>query len=140
MNRVDRFIQHRRFAHASRHIGSGVRLLDVGTSDGALFDWLGSRVTRGVGVDPKPLGSRKGPNFVLLERSLPGLELDEEFDVVTMLAVVEHIPRDSQEALANECAAVLAPGGRIIVTTPAQAADRLLDAMRALHVIDGMEL
>ncbi len=140
MKRLDRFIQHRRFAQASRHIGPGVRLLDVGASDGALFEWLGSRVTSGVGVDPKPLGSRKGTNYVLLERPLPGLDLDEQFDVVTLLAVIEHIPRDCQKALADECAAVLVPGGRVIVTTPAQAADQVLDAMRALHVIDGMEL
>jgi 2-polyprenyl-3-methyl-5-hydroxy-6-metoxy-1,4-benzoquinol methylase len=140
MKSLDRFIQRRRFAHASRYIGTGVRLLDVGTSDGALSEWLGPRVKSGVGVDPKPQGSRKGDNYVVLERSLPGLDLDQAFDVVTLLAVIEHIPRSDQMALAEECAAVLVPGGRLVATTPAQAADRVLDALRALRLIDGMEL
>ncbi len=140
MNAVDRYIQRLRFKQAGRHIGDGVRVLDVGTSDGALFEWLGPRVTRGVGVDPKPVGPGKGSNYVVLERSLPGLELDESFDVVTILAVIEHIPRNDQKALAEECAGVLVPGGRLIVTTPAPAADRVLDVLRAVHLIHGMEL
>ncbi len=140
MKWLDTFIQHRRFARAARHIGSEVRLLDIGTSDGALFRWLGTRVVSGVGVDPKPVGPTSGPNYTLLERSLPGLGVDGEFDVVTLLAVLEHIPRGDQVALAEECAGVLVPGGRLIVTTPAAAADRVLEGLRAARLIDGMEL
>jgi SAM-dependent methyltransferase len=65
---------------------------------------------------------------------------DRPFDVITMLAVLEHIPRDDQPALAEACARALKPGGRLVVTTPAPAADRLLDMMKALHLIHGMEL
>jgi 2-polyprenyl-3-methyl-5-hydroxy-6-metoxy-1,4-benzoquinol methylase len=140
LRRLDRFIQRRRFAKAGEFIGHDVRLLDIGSADGALFKWLGPRVRRGVGVDPSPAAASAGPNCVVLEGSVPDLRLDEQFDVVTLLAVIEHVPREEQKALALECARVLVPNGRVIVTTPSPAADRVLDALRAVRLIDGIEL
>ena len=52
MNSLDRLIQRLRFREAAKHIPVGARLLDVGSDDGSLFSYLGSRIAPSVGVDP----------------------------------------------------------------------------------------
>src|SRR5690606_8887355 len=44
---------------------------------------------------------------------------DAYFQVVTMLAVAEHLDPVALEQLCGECRRVLAPGGRLVLTTPA---------------------
>lgn len=55
-----------------------------------------------------------------------------------MLAVLEHIP--AREALARECARVLRPGGRVVITVPKPAVDRILAVLLSLRLIHGMSL
>jgi 2-polyprenyl-3-methyl-5-hydroxy-6-metoxy-1,4-benzoquinol methylase len=60
------------------------------------------------------------------------------FDVVTILAVVEHVER--REALAEECHRLLVPRGRAIVTVPQQKVERILEFLVAARLADGMSL
>lgn len=55
-----------------------------------------------------------------------------------MLAVLEHIP--DRDALARECARVLRPGGRLVITVPKPAVDRILAVLLSLRLIHGMSL
>jgi SAM-dependent methyltransferase len=140
MTSLDRFIQRARISKAAGHIPSGARVLDIGSADGALFRQV-KHIGSGIGIDP------------LLERQvdlgavqlIPGLfpsalPTREPFDVITMLAVLEHIPRTAQPELARNCAAFLRSGGRLIVTVPSPAVDTILDWLRAARLIDGMSL
>jgi SAM-dependent methyltransferase len=65
---------------------------------------------------------------------------DAEWDVVTMLAVLEHIPPAEQIRIAAACARLLRPGGRVIITVPSPAVDHILAVLRRLRLIEGMSL
>jgi len=55
-----------------------------------------------------------------------------------MLAVLEHVP--DAAVLARECARLLAPGGRVVITVPDARVDRILDVLHRLRLIHGMSL
>jgi hypothetical protein len=59
---------------------------------------------------------------------------------VTLLAVLEHIPRDRQALVASACFAALRPGGRAILTVPGRGVDSILAVLRFLRLVDGMAL
>ncbi len=65
---------------------------------------------------------------------------DGYFSAVTMLAVVEHLDPAGLESLFREVHRVLAPGGRLILTTPAPWADGLLRLMARLGLVSAEEI
>lgn len=62
------------------------------------------------------------------------------FDVVTMLAVAEHINPASLERLLHEAHRVLKAGGRLILTTPAAWSDGLLHLMARVGLVSAEEI
>jgi SAM-dependent methyltransferase len=64
----------------------------------------------------------------------------EYFDVVTLLAVVEHLNPDSMALLFQEACRVLRPGGMVILTTPAAWSDGLLKLMARLRLVSAEEI
>lgn len=137
MKPIDRWLQRWRIAKALPFVRPGDRLLDVGCYDRSLIDRALPRIERAVGIDLEAAPSR-GDRVEILRGAFPGGHRFEDgaFDCITMLAVLEHV--DAPEALARECARVLAPGGRLVVTVPHPFVDVLLDGMMALRLIDGM--
>ncbi|HET9913121.1 MAG TPA: class I SAM-dependent methyltransferase [Anaerolineales bacterium] len=65
---------------------------------------------------------------------------DEYFDLVTMLAVVEHLAPNSLVMLFQDVHRVLRPGGRLIITTPAAWSDGLLHRMARLGLVSEDEI
>jgi SAM-dependent methyltransferase len=65
---------------------------------------------------------------------------DAFFDVVTMLAVAEHLDPTSLSRLLAEVHRALKPGGSVIITTPAARADRLLRWMARLGLVSAEEI
>ncbi len=141
MKQIDRLAQNWRIDKARSFIAAGDRVLDIGCADGALFLRLGGLIGEGIGLDPDMTDREVGPNFRLLKGMFPAdLPDDRPFDVITMLAVLEHIPRDQQVGLAADCAESLAPGGRLIISVPAGAVDPIASALTTIGVGDGMSL
>ena len=64
----------------------------------------------------------------------------EYFDVVTLLAVVEHLNPDSMALLFQEACRVLKPGGMVVLTTPAAWSDGLLKFMARVHLVSAEEI
>jgi SAM-dependent methyltransferase len=139
MKPLDRLLQRWRIAKAVPWVRRGDRVLDIGCFDPALLRRLEPRIERGVGIDPLASPWRAG-RLEVLRGTCPGEpRLDDgTFDCITMLAVLEHIP--DREALARECARLLAPGGRVVITVPRPAVDKVLAALLAVRLIKGMSL
>lgn len=137
MKALDRWLQRYRFLVATPWIPGGARLLDVGCHQGELLNRVASRVRLAVGIDPLA-NPRENGNLRVHRGRLPCDHLEGEFDVITMLAVLEHVgdlPR-----IAERCLELLAPGGRVVITVPNAVVDRMLTALLALRLIDGMSL
>ncbi|NUM52479.1 MAG: class I SAM-dependent methyltransferase [Candidatus Hydrogenedentes bacterium] len=62
------------------------------------------------------------------------------FEVVTMLAVIEHVPRDAGLTVAREVHRVLKHGGKFILTTPAAWTDPILRSMARLGLVSAQEI
>lgn len=65
---------------------------------------------------------------------------DGFFSAVTLLAVAEHLDPVALERLLTEAHRVLAPGGRLMLTTPAARADRLLHLLAGLRLVSPEEI
>ena len=132
-------LQRWRIAVAAPWIPDGARVLDVGCADGAIFRVLRTRIAGGVGIDPDAVASEHAG--VRLVRGLfPDDAPDERFDAITMLAVIEHLPASSHAAVGTATARHLAPGGRLIVTVPEPAVDRIVELLQRLRLAEGMSL
>jgi 2-polyprenyl-3-methyl-5-hydroxy-6-metoxy-1,4-benzoquinol methylase len=143
MTSVDRFLQNWRIRKAAPYIQHGHRVLDLGSADGVLFDRLGRCGPGSLGIDPtleRNGLSRQG--FRLIRGYFPGdVPADAGlFDVIVMLAVLEHIPENQLAPLAQGCARLLKPGGRLVITVPSPAVDLILEVLTKLRLIHGMSL
>jgi SAM-dependent methyltransferase len=141
MKAADRLLQQWRIRRALPWVQPGSHVLDVGCADGELFRAAGSRIASGVGIDLLPPVHWRGGSHV--ERRVgpfpDALGPEETFDAIVMLAVVEHVEERELKAWAGECARLLRPGGRVVITVPAPAVDRILHVGMSLRLLDGME-
>jgi 2-polyprenyl-3-methyl-5-hydroxy-6-metoxy-1,4-benzoquinol methylase len=140
MNAVDRWIQRWRVSKVRRPIGPRDRVLDIGCEDGAMFRIL-RNYGEGIGIDPFIEAPLDAGRYRLVKGWFPqDLPDDRPFDVITMLAVLEHIPTDQQEALAGHCFERLKPGGKLLVTVPSPKVDTILAMLRAVRIVDADSL
>ncbi|MBU6415180.1 methyltransferase domain-containing protein, partial [Patescibacteria group bacterium] len=65
---------------------------------------------------------------------------DNFFDVITMLAVFEHIEPEKIAAVLAEIKRMLKPGGVFIMTTPCPWSDKLLRYMARLGLVSAVEI
>ena len=139
MRFLDRFLQRWRSRVALSWVPVGTRLLDVGCHQGEFLRYLDDRIAPSVGLDPLAETTSVGPHQIFRDIfQKPTAFPDESFDAVVMLAALEHIRE--KDSIADECARILRPSGRVIITVPSRAVDRLVDLLRWLRLIDGMSL
>jgi len=137
MNRVDRWLQRWRIRVAGPYVPKGARVLDVGCADGVLARLIPG-ISHYVGIDPDAT-ERQTENVTIIRGVFPDdLPESPPFDVITMLAVLEHVPEAEQAVVANACARALKPNGRLLITTPAPIVDHLLGVLRFFRIVDGM--
>lgn len=119
-------------------------LLDIGCGWEARFlQEVAPYISKGVGIDPKaphlpPGGS---PELVTtrerLDKELPFETAS--FDVVTMLAVLEHLSQ--AEAIVGEVWRVLKPGGWFVGTVPSRLAQPVLEFLAyRLNIVNPEEI
>jgi len=111
-----------RLAAALPHVPPGARVLDLGCG---LTD-LPSRLPSYVGCDRSPeillVQRARFPSAVFFEWDFAesdapvGLAAQGPFDVVLLLAVLEHVAKPHR--LVARAVSLLGPGGRLVVTTP----------------------
>jgi len=125
------------------------RILDVGCGKQAYF-LARTEFAKKYGVD-KLIDGRSKKRFQIRREgvTLAHFDVDENnrlpfapetFDVVTMLAVVEHLRDDRLIVLLNEIDRVLRPGGAFIITTPAGWTAPILTVMKWLRLVSAEEI
>lgn len=139
---TDRLLEYWRFTKAKEHIPKDVSLLDIGTGDGAFLRFLNGHIRSGVGIDPLITNIIDFDNYYTL---LPGafpqeFRTDERFDIITLLAVIEHIPETELHQVAAACYNYLIPNGRVIITAPHPFADKILNTLKFFRVVQGLSL
>lgn len=150
MKFVDRFLQNWRIRKALPFIANQSRVLDIGCGDGALFRVLGDRISFGIGIDgDSKIEVKKSDRIQIISGEFPSA-LPQEilkapsdqlcFDVIVLLAVMEHIPRESQKKLAVDCARYLKKGGLVVLTVPEPEVSTILNWLLWFKIIDGMSL
>lgn len=139
MRLLDKWLQDWRISKIKRWIPAGAKLLDIGCHQGELFEKLQGHIGPSVGIDSLTQSRHLGPHQIIHYTFAGQLPFaSATFDVVTLLAVIEHIQEIKQ--LIEECKRVLVPTGRVVLTVPAPAADHLLDWLIRLRLADGMSL
>lgn len=131
LRRVRRFVLGRR----------NLDLLDVGCGwEAKLLREFSPHLRQGVGIDFKaPVLSQSNLRTFpqVLDRALPFA--DGSFDVVTMLAVLEHLSHPLE--ILRETHRVLRPGGSLLLTTPTVWSQPVLEFLAfGLHIVSPEEI
>ena len=139
MRQGDAILQRWRIRMAARHLPEDAHVLDIGCCDGALFSLVKDKIASGVGVDSDSVPEDYGDFHFIRGRAPDDLPAGETFDAITMLAVLEHIPRDAQRNLAEDCRALLKANGRVICTVPSPRVDSLIHLGKRMRILHGMQ-
>ncbi|MEK7160104.1 MAG: class I SAM-dependent methyltransferase [Patescibacteria group bacterium] len=119
------------------------KILDIGCGSYPYF-LINTNFNQKYGIDPSlKLSDIKNKQLNLQVLDVTGNKLpfaDSYFDVVTMLAVFEHIDGDKLIPVLKEIYRVLKKDGMFIITTPAPWADKLLHQMSKIGLISSEEI
>lgn len=121
------------------------RILDIGCGSYPYF-LAHTAFKEKFAVDQLPLSDETAQQnqiefFALNLNQEPRLPFAAEyFDVVTLLAVVEHLNPESMAALFKECHRVLKGQGMVVLSTPAAWSDGLLKLMARLNLVSAEEI
>ncbi len=98
----------------------GVRALEVGCGTGQVLAYLERQGLEIAGLDMHLEGlrfARKRSRAPLICSDARGMPFRDEFDLVLVCDVIEHLEDDL--GLLRECCAAVKPGGHILITVPA---------------------
>ena len=119
-------------------------ILDIGCGSYPLF-LINSNFNQKYGIDQAINNTEiKGLNLIIrrfnisIDSKLPFKK--NYFDVITMLAVIEHLDNEQISWILKECYSVLKKNGVLIITTPAKWSSFLLKIMAKLHLISDEEI
>lgn len=138
---LDDILEYLRFIKVEPYIPKGARLLDVGTGDGNFLHYLNGHIHTSVGIDPHLKRMSQVGNHHLIPGYFP-YDFDEDmtFDVITILAAIEHIPFNVLPCVVRACEAYLKPGGRVILTAPHPRVDKILKILKSLRMVEGFSI
>lgn len=141
MKKIDYILQNERIRQAKRHL-IGSTILDIGCHYGELFEHiLKSKKITGDGIDTVINKTIQKENYTLFAGKFPNdFLLQKKYDNITLLAVMEHIPIDIVKNYPNLLSNYLNKNGRVIITVPTKAVDKILNILLFFKLIDGMDL
>lgn len=124
---LDKLIQELRFRRIVPLIADGGILADMGCGDGSFLRHVRSRVAFAYGVDLN-IEQASGSDTISFHRGDLNQTIplkDESADVVTALAVIEHLM--TPQKFVSEIRRILKTGGKCILTTPSPRSKPLLE-------------
>jgi SAM-dependent methyltransferase len=147
---LERFLAEQRIHRANKLIPPSLRtgkVLDIGCGSHPLF-LLNTDFAQKFGMD-KHLTSgvcedREGRCLNIsttdFEQEGPLPFAGDSFDVITLLAVLEHCSAHRVDSLLREILRILRPGGMLIMTLPSAWTDGLLRMLAFLHLVSSQEI
>lgn len=141
MKKIDYLLQGERIRQAKKFI-IGDSILDIGCHFGELFESvLKKRKISGDGIDGVLENKIVTENYSLFPGYFPGdFPLQKQYDNITLLAVLEHIPVDELRKYPEVLRGYLNPKGRVIITVPSKQVDSILNVLLFFKLIHGMDL
>ncbi len=143
---LEKFLAKKRGQMANKLIsrfGKKGRVLDIGCGFYPYF-LINSDLEEKYGIDSSVnLNLVKNKSVILKKLNIEKQKLpfkDNHFDVITMLAVFEHINNDKLSFVLKEVSRVLNKNGVFIITTPAPWVDFLLHFMGKIGLISKEEI
>jgi 2-polyprenyl-3-methyl-5-hydroxy-6-metoxy-1,4-benzoquinol methylase len=141
MKRIDKYLQNVRINKAKNFVRENDTILDIGSANGRLFEKWKGYIKSGIGIDPVLPAMVEAGHYILLSGHFPNVwPAGKTFDVITILAVLEHLAPAVQAVLPEKCFDLLNKRGRIIITVPSPRVDYILKVLKRLNLIDGMSL
>lgn len=138
---LDSVLEYIRFTKAEPYIPKGARLLDIGTGDGNFLRYLNGNIQSAIGIDSHLTESVDFGKYRLVSGNFPDdFETETTFDVITMMAVAEHIPMDLFPDVADACWKYLKPDGQVVITVQHPRVDGLLDWLKMLRIVEGFSM
>lgn len=108
------------------HIADTVRalsprsVLEVGCGDGYFIGALGSGVPHRMGVDfsERAISFARAFNPDVMFHAVDAAEIDDQFDVVAAIEVLEHIPDEQVASFLRVLFERVKPGGHVLISVP----------------------
>lgn len=136
---LEKFLQILRFRKVFPYVKKNSRVLDIGCGyKGALLSLLASDISEGVGIDVS-VSKKKIANNVKLISQQNAKFPKNYFDLITCLAVVEHLK--NSKIILTDAYKSLKKNGKLILTTPSPIAKPILKFMAfKLKIISEQEI
>jgi 2-polyprenyl-3-methyl-5-hydroxy-6-metoxy-1,4-benzoquinol methylase len=112
-----------KFQFVQSKLGQADRHLDIGCGPGTFLGCFRRSAAVGIDISHQQIAYAQ-ENYAADDLDFQTMEpghipfVDQSFDLVTMIEVIEHLSEPDVNQLFQECARVLKPGGRLLVTTP----------------------
>jgi SAM-dependent methyltransferase len=126
---LEKVLRRWRVGRVERYVPDGGTLLDLGCGwDAALLRQVAPRLRSGFGLDPKAEEVALPSNVRILRHRLEVVPWPiRDVDVVSLLAVLEHLDAATAATVLQEARRVLRPGGRLLLTVPTPGGKPILE-------------
>ncbi len=139
---LDEMLECLQFTKVSPYIPQGATVLDIGAGDGNFLRYLNGHIRSAVGIDAHLKQSIEFSTCRLIPGRFPDdfEATDLRFDVITLLAVAEHIPMANYPDVEAACWKYIKPNRQLIITVQSARVERLLDGLKALRIVEGFSM
>ncbi|MXV73458.1 class I SAM-dependent methyltransferase, partial [Candidatus Poribacteria bacterium] len=138
---LDEMLEFLRFTKVEPYIPQAATLLDIGAGDGNFLRYIDGHLREAVGVDSHLKQTVEFKTYRLVPGVFPyDFKAESAFDVITMMAVAEHIPMEVFPDVTQACWKYLKPGGQVIITVQHPRVEGLLDLLKDLRVVEGFSM
>lgn len=134
---LDRLFQNIRTGKVIKHLKENSVVCDLGCrNDAGFLNKISDRISRGFGFDIEG-GQSNNAKIEIRKLDLNNGRVsldDNSVDMVTMLAVLEHL--DSSTNAFKEAFRILKSGGKFILTTPSKRSEKILNFLASMNLIN----
>jgi len=134
---IDRILRIWRIRKAMKFIPENSVVIDIGCDEGHLLKKIRGKIKKGYGLDIK-IEEYSNGNLEFKKRNVEKEEINVRADCIVMLALIEHL--NNPKEVLNKVYNSLNKNGRVIITTDSKKAERVLNFLAKIKLIDEKEI